>query len=304
MLDRGGVVDAALEAVRGIGREVVAARAALDRLRPPERRFQVDVGGVERDRGGVAAHDAGQRFDFALVGDHADPFVDLDRIAVQQLQRFALACPSARRGRRGSCPGRTRATDGPVPASRSWKCRPAPKSAAGRCAPGAASSSPASAARAFRPRITRPEKRPHRSGAEILHRQHFVDALTATGAQVGAFSGAPVSAATSRATPSTDRQSALFGVSLMVNLRSFELVVVADVLADRRVVRQFQQAAVVFRQLQFARRAQHALRLDAAQLADLDFERLAVLARRQHGADHARTAPSCRRAHSAHRRRY
>ena len=36
----------------------------------------------------------------------------------------------------------------------------------------------------------------------------------------GACKGMPVNAATSRATPNTDKQSALFGVSLMVNFKS------------------------------------------------------------------------------------
>ena len=62
--------------------------------------------------------------------------------------------------------------------------------------------------------------------------------------------------------------------------------VIAEILADRRVVRQFHQAGVFFRQFQFARGAQHALRLDAAQLAHLDFKRFAIGARRQHGARH------------------
>ena len=42
-----------------------------------------------------------------------------------------------------------------------------------------------------------------------------------TGTLLNIVCGAPVSADTSRATPSTDRQSALFGVSLIVNFRSF-----------------------------------------------------------------------------------
>jgi hypothetical protein len=40
--------------------------------------------------------------------------------------------------------------------------------------------------------------------------------VTATGSKAGTFSGAPVSAETSRATPRMDRQSALFGVSFKV----------------------------------------------------------------------------------------
>ncbi len=51
---------------------------------------------VVGDGRGVAAHDAGQRFDRLLVGDHADLLVDLDGVAVQQLELFARLCPSAR----------------------------------------------------------------------------------------------------------------------------------------------------------------------------------------------------------------
>ncbi len=76
------------------------------------------------------------------------------------------------------------------------------------------------AALAFRLRITRPEKRPHRSGADTLTGSTSA-LLASTLRNDGALSATPVSADTSRATPSTDRQSALFGVSLMVNFRSF-----------------------------------------------------------------------------------
>ena len=65
-----------------------------------------------------------------------------------------------------------------------------------------------------------------------------------------------------------------------------ELQPLADVGAQRRVGGQLEQAAVVVGDLQFARRAQHAAALDAAQLADADLEGLAVLAGRQLGADH------------------
>src|ERR1700761_8103079 len=74
-------------------------------------------------------------------------------------------------------------------------------------------------ARAFTPRITRPEKRPHRSGAEILTGSVSLS-FTSTGLISSGFSGAPVIAAVSRATPNTDRQSALFGVSLISKIVS------------------------------------------------------------------------------------
>jgi hypothetical protein len=47
VVDRRGEVHATLEAVRGVGREVVAARAATDRVGPPERGLHIDVACVE-----------------------------------------------------------------------------------------------------------------------------------------------------------------------------------------------------------------------------------------------------------------
>ncbi|MCY1237767.1 hypothetical protein D9M72_504760 [compost metagenome] len=70
------------------------------------------------------------------------------------------------------------------------------------------------AARALTPRMMRPEKRPQRSGADTLTGS-LSWIVTGTGDMSGRFSAAPVSADTSRATPWIDRQSALFGVSLM-----------------------------------------------------------------------------------------
>ncbi len=68
--------------------------------------------------------------------------------------------------------------------------------------------------------------------------------------------------------------------------RVVEVERLADILPDRRIFRQDQQTAMIFGQLQFARRAQHALALDATQLRQLDLERRAALfGRRQLGAD-------------------
>ena len=75
------------------------------------------------------------------------------------------------------------------------------------------------AARAFRPRTTRPEKRPHRSAARTLTGKRS-SVVAATGSMRGRHSGAPVMAATSRATPARLRQSPRFGVSLIVKRRS------------------------------------------------------------------------------------
>ena len=85
--------------------------------------------------------------------------------------------------------------------------------------------------------------------------------------------------------------------------RVVELQHLAHVGAERRIGRQFEQAAVVVGQLQLARRAQHAEAVDAAQLADADLERLAVIAAAATRRRPAPAARGCRRAHSARRRR-
>src|SRR5690606_16176036 len=78
----------------GVGAEVVAPRAAGNGPGPPEGGLDVDVAGVVGDGGGVAAHDAGQRFDGLVVGDHAHLLIDRDGVAVEQLERFARAAPA------------------------------------------------------------------------------------------------------------------------------------------------------------------------------------------------------------------
>src|SRR5690606_18125799 len=94
VLDGGRRVDAALEAVGGIRGEVEATRTTGNRRGPPERGLDVDVGRVEAHGGGLAAHDAGQALDLAIVGDHPDLLVELDGLAVEQLQCLAGAAPA------------------------------------------------------------------------------------------------------------------------------------------------------------------------------------------------------------------
>ena len=193
-------VDTALKAVAGIGGEVEAARTTRNGLGPPEGGFDVDVLRVVRHGGGIAAHDAGQRLDLHVVGNHADLGVHRDGVAVEQLELSRPACPSARPGRRGSCRGRKCARDGPARTSRSWRCPPArvtlrwPQRARRSTIHGGV------AAWVLTLRTMRPEKRPHRSGALIL-----TGSLSACPRlppeKLGAFSGAPVRADTSRATP-------------------------------------------------------------------------------------------------------
>src|SRR5690606_14357291 len=64
-------IDSAFEAMAGFRAELVAPRLPHDGVGPPECRLDVDVGGVQRDRGGFAAHDAGHAFHYVAGGDNA-----------------------------------------------------------------------------------------------------------------------------------------------------------------------------------------------------------------------------------------
>ena len=222
----------------------------------------------------------GEAFDVPVIGDHADGFVEFDGVAVQQLERLALACPSALRCRRGSCRDRTRASGGRVRASRNSRYRRARKCCAGPSAraarPSIAASSRARSRRGSRgPKSGRTGRAPGSSPAA------FRRASASTGGMSSALSGAPVIAAVSRATPNTDRQSALFGVSLISKTVSSRLSVSRMSWPIGVSAGRISKTAVIFRQLQLARRAQHALALDAAQLRQLDRERLAARFRRR-----------------------
>ena len=72
MLDHRFGIHAALEALGGIGGEVVAARPAHDGGRPPEGGFQIDIGGLFCiHRTALPAHDAGQAHRTVIIADHA-----------------------------------------------------------------------------------------------------------------------------------------------------------------------------------------------------------------------------------------
>ena len=144
------------------------------------------------------------------------------------------------------------------------------------------------------PRTTRPEKRPHRSGASTVDRQHRRRSSTGTGGNVGVFERR----AGQRRDLARDAEDAQAVAEVGRELEREDRVVERRAAArtsrptDACVVED-QQAAMVVGELQLARRAQHAAALDAAQLADLDrgTARRPSLGRRQLGADAARTAP-------------
>ena len=70
-------VDAALEAVRGIGDEAVAPRPTGNRLRREEGRFEEQFARRQRDATLLAAHDAGHGQRLGVVGDHQHVAVDV-----------------------------------------------------------------------------------------------------------------------------------------------------------------------------------------------------------------------------------
>src|SRR5882762_8724992 len=87
-------IDAALEAVRGVAREVVAARASRHRLGIEERGLEEDVPRRRVRLGALAAHDAAQADHARVVGDAQHRLVDLDLLLVEQQDFFALAAPA------------------------------------------------------------------------------------------------------------------------------------------------------------------------------------------------------------------
>ena len=115
-------------------------------------------------------------------------------------------------------------------------------------------------------------------------------------------------AATSRAMPASDRQSARFGVSLSVSSASSSASASRKIGAGRECIVERQQAAGVVGQPELLRGAEHAVRLDAAHRRALDREsagqhRAFERARREHARGGVRRAAddrSCRAADVDH----
>ena len=95
-----GRIDAALEAIARVGVDAELAAGLRDVERLPQRRLDQHVGGGLVAARGLAAHDAGERFDAVVVGDHAHGVVERVGLAVerQQLSRRPA------RGARRDCP--------------------------------------------------------------------------------------------------------------------------------------------------------------------------------------------------------
>ena len=81
-------IDAALEAIARVRIDAELAAGLRDVERVPQRRFDQHVGGGLRRSRCLAAHDAGERLDALLVGDHAHGLVERVGLAVEREQRF------------------------------------------------------------------------------------------------------------------------------------------------------------------------------------------------------------------------
>src|SRR5665213_1549524 len=86
-----GRIDAAFETIAGIGIDAELAAGLGDVDLVPQRRFDQHVGGLFRTAGGLAAHDAGKRFDAVIVRDHADIAIKRVGSPVEGQQRLGVA---------------------------------------------------------------------------------------------------------------------------------------------------------------------------------------------------------------------
>ncbi len=268
VLGNAGVVHAAFEAVAGLGAELEAARTAGNGLRPPECGFEIDVLRVQRHRGGFAAHDAGQAFDLIARDDDADLRVERDGLAVQEFKRFAFTRPAhadvaadlvqiehVRRAAEfkhdvvGDVDQRgQRALAGALKA----RIHPLGRRCARvHAANDAAAETAAQVGRFDLDGQALIERDGHSSGGR--HRQRRAG-------QRGHF-----------ARHAQNRQAVgAVGRQLECEQRVVQVQRFADGLAGHHVRGQFQEARVVLRQTQFARRAQHAGGLHAAHLGHAD----------------------------------
>ncbi len=286
VLHRQAGVHTALKAMARVGREVEAARTPRHGLGPPESGFDVNVARVIRHRRGVATHDAGQRFDLAVIGDHTHLVIDGDGVAIEQLELLT-----------GLAPSHIQATvDFVQIKNMRWTAqlkhhvvrdvhqrRHATLTAAGQAVLhplGGCSARVHVAHDATREAATQ-IRGAHLHGQLVcqlgLYRRERRLLQWRTG-QCRHFTGNAVNAQAMRQV----------GRELESEERVVQIQMGANVLTHRGRSVQLQQTAVVFRQLEFAGRAQHALAFHAAQLAHLDQERLAIVARGQLGT-HQRT---------------
>ena len=266
----------------------------------PQRRFDQHVGGLLRAAGGLAAHDAGQRFDAVIVGDHADIAVERVGAAVERQQGLAVARAAHGeialhfRGvehmqRPGAVVGHEvgdidQRVDRPQADRGQALLQPFRRRAVLDAA-----HQPQREARTQRGVL---DRHLHRAGEFALD---LLDRRVLEFAHVGGGEIARDAVHAGAVLPVRRQIDFDHGIAEPGPLRVGR--------ADRRIGRQFHDAVVIFRDLQFGRRAQHAAALDAADGADAERDVLAGnegAGRREH-ADEA--GPRIRRAaYDLHRR--
>ena len=89
-----GRIDAALEAVAGVRDDAEAPAGAGDGARVPERRFDQHIGGGLVAARGLPAHDAGDRLDAVVVGDHHRIGIEPVGLAVERDEALAVLRPT------------------------------------------------------------------------------------------------------------------------------------------------------------------------------------------------------------------
>ena len=240
--------------------------------------------GVIRHGGGVATHDACQRFNLAVVGDHADFVVHGDGIAVQQLERFTRFAPAhlqtavdlveVKNMRRtaelehhvvGDVDQRAYAA---LTATRQTVHHPLWGLGLGVDALDHATAEAAT-----------------QVGSQHLDRQ-LVRNLSGDGRENRCQQWRTRQGRHLAGDTVNTQAMRQVGRELEGQQRVVQIQVLANVLAQRRVQRQFQQTAVVVGNFQLLGRAQHALAFHTTQLAHLDDKGLAVFVRRQLGTHH------------------
>ena len=105
-------IDAALETIARVGVDAELAPGLRDVDRLPQRRLDQHVGGALVAARRLAAHDAGERLDAVVVGDHAHGVVERVGLAVERQQLLAVLRRGARRDCLSPSWRRTRAAAG------------------------------------------------------------------------------------------------------------------------------------------------------------------------------------------------
>ena len=241
--------------------------------------------GTVGHRRGVTTHDAGQRFHALRVGDHADFVVQGHGVAIEQLEHFTRPAPAHHElvmdlvqvedvarlpGLEHHIVGDVhQCGDRALPAARQALDHPGRGLGLGVDVADDPAREPATQVWCF------DLDRQHRVVGHS-HRRHCRQVQRRAGQCRHLARDAQHRQRMTQIGRELEREQAVV-----------EPEPIADVCAQWRVGRQLQQAAMVVAQLEFSRRAQHAVALDAAQLAHADAESgISAFRWRQAGANH------------------